>query len=219
MHNTVKNLLDIEDNIKIHLNKLNINNQPKIVAVSKAFKIDKILPLIEYGHIDYGENKVQEAVEKWTEIKKKNSQIRLHMIGKLQTNKVKYAVQIFDYIHSVDSIKLAKKISDEQNKINKKIKIFLQVNIGDENQKSGINKNELNQLISYCKEIDLNLIGLMCIPPVNINPEGFFEEMNKLNKFLGFAELSMGMSSDFLVATKHLSTFVRIGSSIFGQRS
>ena len=141
------------------------------------------------------------------------------MIGKLQTNKVKYAVQIFDYIHSVDSIKLAKKISDEQNKINKKIKIFLQVNIGDENQKSGINKNELNQLISYCKEIDLNLIGLMCIPPVNINPEGFFEEMNKLNKFLGFAELSMGMSSDFLVATKHLSTFVRIGSSIFGQRS
>jgi len=219
MHNTVKNLLDIEDNIKIHLNKLNINNQPKIVAVSKTFKIDKILPLIEYGHIDYGENKVQEAVEKWTEIKKKNSQIRLHMIGKLQTNKVKYAVQIFDYIHSVDSIKLAKKISDEQNKINKKIKIFLQVNIGDENQKSGINKNELNQLISYCKEIDLNLIGLMCIPPVNINPEGFFEEMNKLNKSLGFAELSMGMSSDFLLAIKHLSTFVRIGSSIFGQRS
>jgi len=219
MHNTVKNLLDIEDNIKIHLNKLNINNQPKIVAVTKTFKIDKILPLIEYGHIDYGENKVQEAVEKWTEIKKKNSQIRLHMIGKLQTNKVKYAVQIFDYIHSVDSIKLAKKISDEQNKINKKIKIFLQVNIGDENQKSGINKNELNQLISYCKEIDLNLIGLMCIPPVNINPEGFFEEMNKLNKSLGFAELSMGMSSDFLLAIKHLSTFVRIGSSIFGQRS
>ena len=219
MHNTIKNLLDIENNIKVYLSKLNINNNPKIVAVSKTFKIDKILPLIEHGHIDYGENKVQEAVEKWTEIKKKNSQIRLHMIGKLQTNKVKYAVQIFDYIHSVDSIKLAKKISDEQNKINKKIKIFLQVNIGDENQKSGINKNEVNQLISYCKEIDLDLIGLMCIPPVNINPEGFFEEMNKLNKILGFTELSMGMSSDFLVATKHSSTFVRIGSSIFGQRS
>ena len=141
MHNTVKNLLDIENNINTYLNKLNINNNPKIVAVSKTFKIDKILPLIEHGHIDYGENKVQEAIEKWTEIKKINSNIKLHMIGKLQTNKVKFAVQIFDYIHSVDSEKLAKKIADEQNKINKKIKIFLQVNIGDENQKSGINKN------------------------------------------------------------------------------
>ena len=143
MHSTVKNLSDIQNNINIHLNKLNILSNPKIVAVSKTFTIDKILPLIEHGHIDYGENKVQEAVEKWTEIKKKNPNIRLHMIGKLQTNKVKFAVQIFDYIHSVDSEKLAKKIADEQNKINKKIKIFLQVNIGDENQKSGINKNEL----------------------------------------------------------------------------
>jgi pyridoxal phosphate enzyme (YggS family) len=146
MHNTVKNLLDIENNIKDYLNKLNINNNPKIVAVSKTFKIDKILPLIEHGHIDYGENKVQEAVEKWTEIKKINSKVKLHMIGKLQTNKVKFAVQIFDYIHSVDSEKLAKKIADEQNKINKKIKIFLQVNIGDENQKSGINKNEVEPI-------------------------------------------------------------------------
>ena len=145
MHNTVKNLLDIENNIKVHLNKLNINNNPKIIAVSKTFKIDKILPLIEYGHIDFGENKVQEAIEKWTEIKKINSKIKLHMIGKLQTNKVKFAVQIFDYIHSVDSEKLAKKIADEQSKINKKIKIFLQINIGDEDQKSGINKMKLNQ--------------------------------------------------------------------------
>ena len=159
MHNTVKNLLDIENNIKIYLDKLNINKNPKVVAVSKTFKIDKILPLIEHGHIDYGENKVQEAVEKWTDIKKINSQIKLHMIGKLQTNKVKFAVRIFDYIHSVDSEKLAKKIADEQIKINKKIKIFLQVNIGDENQKSGINKNNLNQLVYYCKEIGLDLIG------------------------------------------------------------
>jgi len=219
MYNTVKNLLDIENNIKIYLNKLNINNNPKIVAVSKTFKIDKILPLIEHGHVDYGENKVQEAVEKWTEIKKKNSHVRLHMIGKLQTNKVKFAVQIFDYIHSVDSIKLAKKIANEQNKINKKIKIFLQVNIGDENQKSGINKNDVSQLVYYCKEIGLDLIGLMCIPPADIDPEGYFEEMNKLNKNLNFSELSMGMSSDFLKATKHHSTYVRIGSSIFGQRS
>ena len=141
MHGTVKNLLDIKNNIKVHLNKLNINNNPKIIAVSKTFNIDKILPLIDYGHIDYGENKVQEALEKWTEIKKVNSKLRLHMVGKLQTNKVKFAVQIFDYIHSVDSEKLARKIAEEQNKIKKKIKIFLQVNIGDENQKSGINKN------------------------------------------------------------------------------
>jgi pyridoxal phosphate enzyme (YggS family) len=140
------------------------------------------------------------------------------MIGKLQTNKVKFAVQIFDYIHSVDSEKLAKKIADEQNKINKKIKIFLQVNIGDENQKSGIDKDEVSQLVSYCKEIGLNLIGLMCIPPADIDPEEYFEEMNKLNKNLNFSELSMGMSSDFLKAVQYHSTYVRIGSRIFGQR-
>ena len=219
MHNTVKNLLDIENNIKIHLNKLNINNDSKIIAVSKTFKIDKITPLIDHGHTDFGENKVQEAVEKWTEIKKKNSKIKLHMIGKLQTNKVKFAVQIFDFIHSVDSERLAKKIMDEQTKINKKIKIFLQVNIGDENQKSGVNKNELSHLVSYCKEIGLDLIGLMCIPPVNIDPDRYFDEMKKLNIAHGFSELSMGMSSDFLIAVKYLATYVRVGSSIFGQRS
>ena len=218
MHNTVKNLLDIENNINSYLNKLNINKKPKIIAVSKTFKIDKILPLIEHGHVDYGENKVQEAIEKWTKIKKINSKVRLHMIGKLQKNKVKFAVQIFDYIHSVDSEKLAKKIADEQNKINKKIKIFLQVNIGDENQKSGATKNNLSQLVNYCKEIGLDLIGLMCIPPVNIDPENFFDEMNILNRTLGFNELSMGMSSDFLLAAKHSSTYLRIGSSIFGKR-
>ena len=218
MHNTVKNLLDIENNIKIYLNKLNIDNNPKIVAVSKTFKIDKILPLIEYGHIHYGENKVQEAVEKWTEIKKKNSDVKLHMIGKLQSNKVKFAVKAFDYIHSVDSEKLAKKIFDEQNKINRKIKIFLQVNIGDENQKSGIHKKKVAQLVSYCKDIGLDLLGLMCIPPAYKDSDKYFEEMNKLNNAFGFTELSMGMSSDFLVAAKNLSTYVRIGSNIFGQR-
>ena len=219
MHSTVKNFLEIENNIKVNLIKLNINNYPKIIAVSKTFKIEKILPLVEYGHIDFGENKVQEAAEKWEKIKKINPEIKLHMIGKLQTNKVKLAVQLFDYIHSVDNEKLAKKIADEQNKINKKIKIFLQVNIGDEIQKSGINKNDLSQLVSYCKKIDLDTIGLMCIPPTNIDPDKYFKEMNKLNKSLGFKELSMGMSSDFLQAVKHLSTYVRIGSSIFGQRS
>jgi pyridoxal phosphate enzyme (YggS family) len=218
MHNTVKNLLNIEDNINTYLNKLNIDNNPKIIAVSKTFKIDKILPLIEHGHIDYGENKVQEAIEKWTETKKINPKVKLHMIGKLQTNKVKFAVQIFDYIHSVDSEKLAEKIADEQNKINKKIKIFLQVNIGDESQKSGIHKSNISQLASYCRETGLDLIGLMCIPPANIDPDNYFDEMNKLNKTSGLKELSMGMSSDFLIAAKNFSTYVRIGSSIFGQR-
>jgi len=218
MHDTVKNLLDIEGDIKSYLNKLNINNNPKIVAVSKTFEMDKILPLIEYGHNDYGENKVQEAMNKWSEIKKLKTQLKLHMIGKLQTNKVKLAVQIFDYIHSVDTKKLAKKILDEQKKINKKIKIFLQVNIGEENQKSGIKKNEVSELVSYCREIDLDLMGLMCIPPADTDPEDYFEEMNYLNKSFKFSELSMGMSSDFLKAVKHSSTYVRIGSNIFGDR-
>ncbi len=218
MHNTTKNLIEIKNNIKVYLNKLNVKNEPTIVAVSKTFEIDKVLPLIEFGHTDYGENKVQEALEKWTEIKKKNSQIKLHMIGRLQTNKVKFAVQIFDYIHSVDSEKLAKKILDEQNKIKKKIKIFLQVNIGNESQKSGINTTEVAQLANYSKKIGLDVIGLMCIPPAHDDPENYFKKMNKLNKDLGFLELSMGMSSDFLTAVKHSSTFIRIGSNIFGQR-
>ena len=218
MHNTVKNLLDIENNIKVNLNRLNINNCPKIIAVSKTFKIDKILPLINYGHIHFGENKVQEAVEKWTEIKKTKPEIKLHVIGKLQTNKVKFAVQLFDFIHSVDTEKLAKKIADEQLKINKKIKIFLQVNIGEENQKSGINKHEVSKLVSYSREINLDVVGLMCIPPVNINPAGYFKEMNDLTNSLDFKELSMGMSSDFLEAAENSSTYLRIGTSIFGQR-
>ena len=210
MHTTIKNLLDIESKV---------NNRTKIIAVSKTFPIDKISPLIEHGHNDFGENKVQEAIEKWTEIKKMNSQIKLHMIGKLQTNKVKFAVKIFDYIHSVDNEKLAKKINDECRKLNKKIKIFIQVNIGEEEQKAGINKNDVSQLVYYSKEIGLNVIGLMCIPPANINVEDYFDEMNKLNKTLGFTELSMGMSSDFHVAIKYSATYVRIGSSIFGLRS
>ena len=219
MHDTVKNLLNIENNIKINLKKFNNNNIIKIIAVSKTFKIDKILPLIGYGHTDFGENKVQEAAEKWADIKKTNPKIKLHMIGKLQTNKAKFAVELFDYIHSVDSQKLAKKIADEQKKINKNMKIFLQVNIGDEVQKSGINKNEIKQLISYSQEIGLNVIGLMCIPPANVDPNLYFEQMSSLNKSFGFKELSMGMSSDFLDAIKHSATYVRIGSSIFGHRN
>ena len=188
MHSTIKNLLNIKNNIKENLNLLNINNNPKVIAVSKTFKIEKIKPLIDYGHLDFGENKVQEAIEKWTDVKKLNPELKLHMIGKLQTNKVKFAVKLFDYIHSVDSEKLAKKIADEQLKINKRIKIFLQVNIGEEDQKSGINKNDINKLVSYCNEIKLDLIGLMCIPPVNIDPAIYFKEMSQLNKSLNFNE-------------------------------
>ena len=174
------------------------------------------MPLIENGHTHFGENKVQEAIEKWSEIK--NDKIKLHLVGKLQTNKVKFALQIFDFIHSLDNLKLAKKISEEQKKYLNKPKIFIQINIGNEDQKSGVNKIQTGQLASYCKEIGLDLIGLMCIPPINLNPESYFEEMNKLNNELGFKELSMGMSSDYLTAVKYLSTYVRIGSSIFGQR-
>ena len=219
MHNIVKNLLDIENNIKVQINKLNITNHPKIIAVSKTFKIDKILPLIEHGHINYGENKVQEAVEKWTDIKASNSNVKLHLIGKLQTNKVKFAVKLFDYIHSVDSVKLAQKISDEALKINKKIKIFIQVNIGQEAQKSGINQDDLDNLVSFCKNINLELVGLMCIPPLNLDPLIYFKQMSKLNKSYGFFDLSMGMSSDYMMAAKNSATYLRIGSSIFGERS
>ena len=219
MHNTIKNLLDIENNIKSYLSKSNTKKPVKVIAVSKTFDLEKILPLIDYGHVDYGENKVQEAVEKWTEIKKNKSEIKLHMIGKLQTNKVKLAVQIFDYIHSVDSEKLAKKIAEEQLKINKKIKIFLQVNIGDENQKSGANKNDIQKLVFLCNDLQLEVIGLMCIPPANLDPNKYFIDMKELSETFGFTELSMGMSLDYMLAIKNNSTYVRIGSSIFGQRS
>ena len=218
MHNTVQNLIEIKNKIKHNLRDTNIINLPNIIAVSKTFKIDKILPLIDYGHTDFGENKIQEAVNKWTEIKSKNTNIKLHMIGKLQTNKVKFAVKLFDYIHSVDSEKLAKKIADEQEKVNKKIKIFIQVNIGNEEQKSGINKTKLGNLISYCKKINLNVIGLMCIPPANDDSSTYFKEINLLNNSFDFTELSMGMSSDYIEASKNSASYLRIGSSIFGKR-
>ena len=218
MHSTVKNLLYIKNNIKVYLEKLNINNNPKILAVSKTFEINKILPLIEYGHLDYGENKVQEALEKWSDIKLTKKDLKLHLIGKLQTNKVKQAIKIFDYIHSVDSEKLAKKIADEEIKQGKKIKIFIQVNIGDEEQKSGVNKSSVHELYSYCKAIDLNVIGLMCIPPLDKSPDIFFKEMSTLNQNLNLDELSMGMSADYLDAIKNSATYVRIGSNIFGER-
>jgi len=218
MHNTVQKLISIENKIKSNLEDLKINNLPKIIAVSKTFKLDEILPLIDHGHTDFGENKIQEAIEKWTDIKEKNTNIQLHMIGKLQTNKVKLAVKLFDYIHSVDTEKLAKKIADEQEKINKKIKIFIQVNIGKENQKTGIDKDRVSDLVIYCKKINLNVVGLMCIPPVDQDPTIYFKEIFLINKKFNFSDLSMGMSSDYMQATQNGATYLRIGSSIFGKR-
>lgn len=219
MHNSVKNLLNIENQVKSSLSNLKNSILPKIIAVSKTFNMEEILPLIEHGHIDFGENKVQEAINKWTEIKKKRPNLQLHMIGKLQTNKVKFAVKLFDYIHSVDNEKLAKKIYEEQLKIKKKIKIFIQVNIGEENQKSGISMDKITNLINFCKTLDLEVVGLMCIPPANQESSEYFKQMNEVNKNFNFPELSMGMSSDFLQAAQQNATFLRIGSSIFGLRS
>ena len=181
--------------------------------------MDKILPLIEHGHLDFGENKVQEAIEKWSDVKSNNNDIKLHLIGGLQTNKVKLAIKLFDYIHSVDTEKLAKKISDEQKKQKKKVKIFIQVNIGSERQKSGVNKSSVSDLHSYCKSLDLDVIGLMCIPPLEKASDNFFQEMSTLNKNLNLGELSMGMSADYLDAIKNSATYIRIGSNIFGERS
>ena len=214
MHQSVKNLISIKKDLESISNKL-----PSIIAVSKTFSISNILPLIDYGHVHFGENKVQEALEKWKNIKEQFSQIKLHMVGKLQTNKVKFALPLFDFIHSLDNEKLAKKISIEQTKYPKKPKIFIQVNIGDENQKSGINKDDLKNFYNYCNELNLDIIGLMCIPPVDVKTDIYFKEMSFLKNNLALPDMSMGMSSDYLDATKNFSTYVRIGSKIFGERS
>lgn len=218
MHKNINNLIEIKK--EIHSKNIDKNQQPRIVAVSKTFSMKDIKPLIDYGHIDFGENKVQEAIDKWSEIKKTNKDLKLHMIGNLQSNKVKQAVNIFDYIHSLDSIKVAKKISAEQIKIDKNIKIFIQVNIGEENQKNGIKLENLKNFYSECIDnYKLDIIGLMCIPPVKIDPSSFFNKMSDVSKEFSFKELSMGMSSDYILATKYNASFLRIGSKIFGERS
>ena len=220
MHDTVKNLLKISENVKANLSTdANLEKIPKIIAVSKTFKIEHIKPLIDYGHDHYGENKVQEAQEKWTSVKEKNKNIKLHLIGRLQSNKVKLALKLFDYIHSLDSKKLADKISYQLKEQNLNTKFFIQVNIGDEDQKSGIPKNEILDFYNYCKSLDLNILGLMCIPPIDKDSKYYFKEMNRLNKELDLKELSMGMSSDYLNAIENNSTYIRVGSSIFGQRT
>jgi pyridoxal phosphate enzyme (YggS family) len=220
MHKSVYNLIQIEKEIQSNIINLDtITKSPKIIAVSKTHPIASILPLINHGHLDFGENKVQEAIDKWSDIKNKKNSIKLHLIGRLQTNKVKFALKIFDYIHSLDSEKLANKISDEQIKQGKKPKIFIQVNIGNEEQKSGINKERLDDFYKFCKNLNLDIIGTMCIPPNNGNTEKFFFEMSKVNQKLNFTELSMGMSGDYLEAIKNRATYVRVGSKIFGSRA
>ena len=220
MHKSVHNLIQIEKEIQSNIINLDTaTKSPKIIAVSKTHPMASILPLINHGHLDFGENKVQEAIDKWSDIKNKKNSIKLHLIGRLQTNKVKFALKIFDYIHSLDSEKLANKISDEQIKQGKKPKIFIQVNIGNEDQKSGINKERLDDFYKFCKNLNLDIIGTMCIPPNNGNTEKFFFEMSKVNQKLNFKELSMGMSGDYLEAIKNSATYVRVGSKIFGSRT
>ena len=212
IHNSVNNLVLIKKEIQLK------NYNAKVIAVSKKFLIGDILPLIKFGHLHYGENKVQEAIDKWTDIKNKHSDIKLHLIGKLQTNKVKFALKIFDFIHSLDNEKLARKISEEQIKQGKRPKIFIQVNIGDESQKSGLTKGKLVDFYKFCKNLNLDIIGTMCIPPNNENTENYFSEMNVINKTLNFKNLSMGMSGDYMDAINNNATYVRIGSKIFGNR-
>ena len=219
MHDLIKNYKEIISTIALRIKDRNIITTPKVIAVSKTFKLDKIIPLIDYGHLDYGENKVQEAIEKWSDIKLTKKHLQLHLVGKLQTNKVKQAIKIFDYIHSLDSEKLAKKIADEQIKQSKKIKFFIQVNIGNEQQKSGINKNQLPDFYEFCMTLKLNIIGLMCIPPFNEDSRKYFQEMSVINQSLKLKDLSMGMSSDYLDALDYSATYLRIGTSIFGRRN
>ena len=216
----MSNIVESFDKIKSNINESNNANNVKIVAVSKTFDLNHVMPLIDYGHIHYGENKVQEAAAKWSEIKKLRSQIKLHMVGKLQSNKAKKAVEIFDYIHSLDSQKLADILSRNQKEVNKSLNYFIQVNIGNEPQKSGIPFNEVDEFYTYCRnENDMNILGLMAIPPNDDNTEKYFKSISELNYSLGLRELSMGMSSDYKLALNYKATYLRIGSSIFGNRN
>ena len=220
MHKTIQNLNNIKDSIKSKLLDIKkVDYFPNIIAVSKTFSLDHIMPLIESGHADFGENKVQEASNKWSEIKLKNNILKLHLIGKLQTNKVKIAIKLFDFIHSLDSEKLAIKISEEQIKQNIKPKIFIQINLGNEDQKSGIQKNNLLEFYKYCIRLNLDIVGTMCLPPINEDSSKYFSEMLSYNNKLNLKELSMGMSSDYLKAIEYNATYLRIGSEIFGSRN
>jgi hypothetical protein len=220
MHNVVNKIISIKNEIQQKIKESQeINYNPNIIAVSKTFPMSEILPLINDEHVHFGENKVQEAKDKWTDVKQSFNHIKLHMIGKLQTNKVKYVIPLFDYIHSLDNLKLAEKISTEEKKKGKKVKIFIQINIGNEDQKSGIAPEKLQNFYKICtQDLKLDIIGLMCLPPKNLDEEKYFLEMLNLSKKIKLNDLSMGMSSDYMMAIKYKSTFLRIGSKIFGKR-
>jgi pyridoxal phosphate enzyme (YggS family) len=219
MHKIINNLLKIQDTLNQLKSDLQEDTKTKIIAVSKTFLMNDIQPLIQHGHKDFGENKIQEAISKWSEIKEKNSQIKLHMLGKIQTNKVKFLLPIFDYIHSLDNLKLAQKISEEEIKKKKKLKIFIQVNIANESQKNGIDVDDLNEFYLKCRnDLNLNIVGLMCLPPQSKEPTEYFLLLKQLAKHLNIFELSMGMSNDYQEAIKCGSTYLRIGSDIFGKR-
>ena len=215
MHKSILNI----NSIKKEIEKVGSLSSAEVIAISKTFPIEDILPLIEYGHVHFGENKVQEALEKWSEIKDQNKNLKLHFVGKLQTNKVKFILPLFDYIHSLDNLKLAEKIARQQEKVNFKPKIFIQINIGNEKQKSGISVNELDEFKSIClNDLKLDIIGLMCLPPNDEKTEEYFIKMKQLNLKYKLEQLSMGMSNDYKLAIKNGSTFLRIGSKIFGDR-
>ena len=220
MHKSVDKLIAIQNEIQEKSIQLSYNNyKPNIVAVSKTFPLTQVMPLINHGHIHFGENKVQEAIEKWSDIKNNFENIKLHMVGKLQTNKVKHVITLFDYIHSLDNLRLAEKIANEQSKKNRKIKIFIQINIANESQKSGIQTEQIENFYKIChNDLGLNIIGLMCLPPKNIVDDKYFSEMFNLSRKIKLSDLSMGMSNDYISAIKYRSTFLRIGSKIFGSR-
>ena len=220
MHHTKSNLIEINNKIKNKINSFSLDQyNPKVIAVSKTFKEQDILPLLDYGHLDFGENKVQEALLKWPSLKDKYKNVKLHMLGKLQTNKAKFAVEIFDYIHSLDNLKLANKLANEIHKKDKKVKMFIQINLGGEKQKSGIEPNDLETFYKNCLLLKLDIVGTMCIPPDNQDPKLFFKDLLNLNNKIKLPEISMGMTNDYLDALEYGSTYLRIGTGIFGRRT
>ena len=220
MHMDVQRLSAVKNHVKEILDRKQLKIAPQIIAVTKTFPTEKIIPLIEIGHLHFGENKIQEAENKWIEIKNKHKRLQLHMLGKLQSNKARKAVKLFDYIHSLDNAKIAKKIDQCQKELDKKIKIFIQVNLSNENRKSGIMLNDISNFYNYCtKELSLNIIGLMCLPPINSDSSKFFQILKQTSEKLNLKDLSMGMSSDYKQAILNGSTYLRLGTIIFGERS
>ena len=220
MHTTLEKLSRVKNKVNEIISKKQLKTKPKIVVVTKTFPLNKILPLLENGHIHYGENKIQEAENKWIDTKNRYKNLQLHMIGKLQTNKAKKAVKLFNYIHSLDDDRLALKLSHHEKELNKKVKLFIQVNLAEEPQKSGIIFNDLNNFYNYCtKDLSLNVIGLMCMPPVDSNSQEYFKKLKKAAEQLNLEDLSMGMSSDYEQAILSGSTYLRLGTTILGERN